>query len=89
MDMGRIINKGLERFGIRLSRVANHRSRYSTLSSELARETELVQDMTRFRDNDLRQFFLKSIVTEQPVIPIIQAIYAARCTNSLKFATGA
>jgi len=60
MGIGRLINKGLSPLGFRLSRIVPPRLQNSVLSPDRAQETELVTDMTRFRANDLRRYFLNN-----------------------------
>jgi hypothetical protein len=60
MGIGRIVNRGLSRLGLRLSRMPRRRLQRSNLSPELARETEIARDMTLFRTNDLQRLFLSN-----------------------------
>ena len=60
MGVGRFINRGLNRFGLHLSRVARRRLSRLILSPELAQETEIAYDMTRYESNDLRRYFLSN-----------------------------
>ena len=60
MGVGRYINKVLKPFGLRVSRVKKNRLAVSELSPELAQDTEIVHDMSRFRANDLQKFFMSN-----------------------------
>jgi len=60
MGIGRLINGGLSRFGLHLSRVPRRNLSDSGFSPELTQEIDIVHEMSRFRANDLRQYFLNN-----------------------------
>lgn len=60
MNFERFINRGLNHFGLHLSRAFKHRLPSSGLSPELAQETKIVHNMMQFPANDLRTYFLNN-----------------------------
>ena len=60
MGLGKLINRGLNRFGFHLQRAPQGLRERAGLSSELTEETEIFRDMTCFPDNDLKRLFSKN-----------------------------